>query len=118
VIEMTESRRRQRKLLFNLHVSARRRKMVVPLAPELQAQKGIKRLPVRKGDTVIVVRGESDIRGIEGKVSKVNTRTRSVVVEGVTVKKADGKQTERPVYFGNVMITAMTQDKMRKGGAQ
>ena len=42
------------------------------------------------GDTVKVLRGDEEVRDVEGKVTDVDTKTGKVVIEGVTIAKADG----------------------------
>src|SRR3989304_3527203 len=51
-------------------------------------------LPVRKGDTVRVMRGT--FRGREGKVVSVDRVDGSVVVEGITIEKTEEKKGPRP----------------------
>ncbi len=111
---MTVSARKQRKRLHMLDSTSSRRSMVVPISSELRRQYGVKRAPLRKGDTVTIVKGDKEIRGIEGRVSKVDTRDRKVTIDGITIPKADGKQSARPVSFSNVMITTLAQDPKRK----
>ena len=116
---MTISARKQRKRLYTLDTAAVGRLMVVPISPDLRKQYGVKRAPIRKGDTVTVIKGDKEIKGIEGKVSKVDRRSRQVTVDGITVAKADGKQSARPVSFSNLMITALAQDakrNLKRGG--
>jgi large subunit ribosomal protein L24 len=96
-----------------MHPSAARRHMVVPLSPEAAKQSNLKRIAVRKGDTVMVVKGDKEIRGLEGKVSHVDPVSGKVTIDGITITKADGKQTARPVHYSNLMITNLYQDKMR-----
>ena len=55
------------------------------------------------GDTVKVMRG--DHAGTTGKVEAISLKHGTIVVEGVTVSKADGTEVARPVYPSNVMIT-------------
>ena len=62
--------RKQRKRLASASWSERRNLLTAPLSKELQRQYGIKRLVVRKGDTVLVMRG--DYKGIRGKVLTVS----------------------------------------------
>ncbi len=70
---------------------------------------------VIKGDTVLVVRGDSDIVGTEGKVSKVDTKNGRLTVEGVTTTKADGAQAARSVHASKVVITKLDlTDSWRK----
>ena len=65
-------------------------------------------------DTVIVVRGNEDIRNIEGKVLEVYTKTGRVSIEGITINQADGTATERPIHASNLVITKLnTEDAWR-----
>lgn len=111
---MTISARKQRKRLHTLDSTSTRRKMVVPISPDLRRQHGIKRIALRKGDTVTVVKGDKEIRGSEGKISKVDIVSRKVTIDGITIPKADGKQAARPIAFSNLMVTGLAQDPKRK----
>jgi large subunit ribosomal protein L24 len=114
---MVESKkaRKQRKAFFNAPSHVRRRNISSHLSEDLQKDYGIRSLPVRKGDTVRVMRGDEDIQGIEGKVAEVLTKTGRVTVEGVTIAKADGTQIARPVHASKVMITKLDlSDPKRK----
>ncbi len=62
-------------------------------------------LPVRKGDTVRIMRG--DDRGHEGKVTDVDYKALRIYVDGATVNKADGTEVGRPIHPSNVMITKL-----------
>jgi len=86
-----------------------------PLSPELKEKYGKRSMPVVAGDTVMVTRGNEDVRGIEGKVLEVKTRTGRVSVEGVTAAQADGTEVSAPVHASNVMITKLElSDEWRK----
>jgi len=76
---------KQRKMLFNAPAHIRHKLMAAPLSPELLAQRGIKTLPVRKGDTVRIMRG--DHKGFEGKISRVDLKRYRVFLEGLTREK-------------------------------
>jgi len=62
-------------------------------------------LPVRKGDTVRVMRG--GFRGREGKVVSVDRVDGTVVVEGITIEKVDEKKVARPLHASNLLIIRM-----------
>jgi large subunit ribosomal protein L24 len=62
-------------------------------------------VPVRKGDTVRVMRG--GFRGREGKVLSVDRVAGTVVIEGITIEKVDEKKVERPVHASNLLIVRM-----------
>jgi large subunit ribosomal protein L24 len=108
-----KSPRKQRKLLHNAPAHLRHKLMAAPLSPELFASKGVKTLPVRKGDTVRIMRG--DHRGFEGKISRVDLKNYRIYVEGLTREKVDGTAIFVPVHPSKVMIRNLNlDDKWRK----
>ncbi|MCY0852018.1 MAG: 50S ribosomal protein L24 [Thermoplasma acidophilum] len=66
------------------------RKMEVSLSKDLRKKYGIRSFPVIKGDVVKVISGSK--KGEGGKVAEVDHASGLVVVEGITIAKADGKQ--------------------------
>ena len=105
--------RKQRKVFFNLPLHLRWHLLNAPLSPELRKELGIKRLPVRKGDVVRIMRG--DWKGHEGKVVEVDLKRVAIYVEGVTVKKADGTERYYPIHPSKVMIVKLGEiDKVRR----
>lgn len=62
-------------------------------------------LPVRKGDTVRVMRGGA--RGREGTVVSVDRDRGTVVIEGITIEKVDEKKVARPVHASNLLIVRL-----------
>lgn len=107
--------RKQRKAFYNAPAHARRKMVASHLSEDLRKEFKVRSTQVIKGDTVKVMRGDEDVAGVEGKVTEVNTRTGRVVVEGVTVPKADGTQVARPVHASKVMITRLDlSDNRRK----
>lgn len=105
--------RKQRKARYNAPLHIRQKLMSAPLSPELKARYSKSNMPVREGDTVIVMRG--DHSGTEGKVELVNLKRGIIVVEGVSVTKADGTEVPRPVHPSKVMITKLEiKDDLRE----
>ena len=105
--------RKQRKVFFNLPLHLRWHLLNAPLSPELRKELGIKRLPVRKGDVVRIMRG--DWKGHEGKVVKVDLKRVAIYVEGVTVNKADGTERYYPIHPSKVMIVKLGEiDEVRR----
>jgi len=80
------------------------------LSDDLRKQFGVRTARVCKGDTVTVLRGNEDIRGVEGKVLSVITKSGRVTVEGVTIDQADGTSVARPVHASNLVITKLSLD--------
>ncbi|MEM2943327.1 MAG: 50S ribosomal protein L24 [Methanomassiliicoccales archaeon] len=114
MIKSTKARK-QRKAIYNAHNAKRRRMVSSHLSDSLMKEFKRRSLPVIRGDTVLIVRGDGDIVGTEGKVVEVNTKTGRIVIEGVTISKADGTQAPRPIHASNVVITKLDlSDQWRK----
>jgi len=104
---------KQRKLLYNAPAHLRHKLMAAPLSTELATSKGVKTLPVRKGDTIRIMRG--DHKGFEGKISRVDLKNYRIYVEGLTREKVDGTTIFVPVHPSKVMIRNLNlDDKWRK----
>ncbi len=87
--------------------------MAAPLSPELLAQRGVKTLPIRKGDTVRIMRG--DHKGFDGKISRVDLKHFRVYLEGLTREKVDGSTVFVALHPSKVMIRNLNlDDKLRK----
>ena len=99
--------------LANASEKSKSTAMRAPLSKGLQTQYGIRTIAVRKGDTVLVSRG--DYEGHEGKVAKLAYDRKMITVEGVNTTKLDGKT--KPVFISptKVKVTKIDlSDKMRK----
>jgi large subunit ribosomal protein L24 len=102
----------QRKQLYTMPLHLRHKLLNAPLSRELREKYGVKRLPVRVGDVVIIMRG--DFAGVEGKVVKVDLKRVRIFVEGVQIKKADGTPVYYPIHPSKVMIVKLDlSDKYR-----
>ena len=104
--------RKQRKAYFNAPLHKRHKFVTAPLSKELQRQLGIKRLPVRKGDTVLIVRG--DFKGIKGKVVKVDLNRVRIYVEGATIRTASGETVYYPIHPSKVVIVELDLSDPRR----
>ena len=100
--------RTQRKRVAEAPLHRRRTLAASHLAPEIHEKSKARlprAIPVRKGDSVRVMRGS--FRGREGKVVSVDRTNGSVVVEGITIEKTDEKKVARPIHASNLMITKL-----------
>jgi len=78
-------------------------KMVsAPLSKKLREEKGVRSLPIREGDTVLIVRG--DHKGKNGKVNKTDPQKQRIYIEGLSSKKTDAQEIAIPVHPSNVVI--------------
>ncbi len=82
--------------------------MSAPLSDELRASQGRRSYPVRKGDTVKILRG--DFAGVEGKITDIDTRRQRLFIEGVQREKTAGTSTNVSVNSSKVMITKLNLD--------
>ena len=80
------------------------------LSKELSEKYGRKAVRVCTGDTVVVVRGQENVKGVEGKVIEVFTKTGRVSIDGVTVKQVDGTEVAFPIHASNLVITKLNLD--------
>jgi large subunit ribosomal protein L24 len=104
---------KQRKKLFNAPAHIRHKLMSAPLSHELTASKGAKTLPVRRGDTILIKRGDN--KGFEGKVSRVDLKAYRIYIEGLTREKVDGTNIFLPIHPSKVEIRSLNlDDKWRK----
>ena len=102
-----------RKRWFNAPLHRRRKYLSAPLSPELRAEYGTRSLPVRKGDTVVVLKGDWKMK--EGKVTRVDTKRMRIYIEGLTRERMDGSTIPIPIRPWNVMITKLDlSDPWRK----
>lgn len=111
---MSTQPRKERYALHNAPVHKNRAQIASHLDEPLLLKYNTRTATVRKGDTVRVLRGE--YAGTTGKVLEVNTRTRKVTVDGVTVTKAKATQVARPLDPSNLVITKLdlTDPKRRE----
>ncbi|MDA3819301.1 MAG: 50S ribosomal protein L24 [Candidatus Delongbacteria bacterium] len=84
-----------------------------------------KKLHIKKGDTVMVIAGES--RGYQGKVLQVLPRKNKAIVEGANIvsrhSKPDAKNTEggiikkeAPIHLSNLMVIDPKEGKPTRVG--
>merc|ERR1712007_14310 len=111
-LDVSSDRRKARKAYFTAPSSERRSLLSAPLSKELRAQYGIKALPIRKEDEVLVVRGSE--KGKEGKISSVYRLKFAVQVDKITKEKSNGASIPINVHPSKVVITKLHLDKDRK----
>ncbi len=103
---------KQRSRVYNAPMHLRHRYVTAMLSNELIGKLGVKRVYVRTGDVVRILRG--DWRGHEGKVVKVDYEGVALHVEGVTIKKADGTPVYYPIHPSKVMIIKLDLSDKRR----
>mmetsp|Transcript_41096 Transcript_41096/g.57794 ORF Transcript_41096/g.57794 Transcript_41096/m.57794 type:complete len:138 (-) Transcript_41096:38-451(-) len=109
---VSSSRRKSRKAHFSAHSEARRKLMSANLSKELQARHGVRSMPIRKDDEVVITRGVYKTR--EGKVTAVYRKKWVVHVERITREKANGATVNVGIPASSLCITKLKMDKDRK----
>ena len=117
VTKMVSSKqpRKQRRARFKAPLHLRHKFISAPLSRELRERYNRRSFPVRKGDTVRVLRG--DDKGAEGKVRSVDLKRERITIEGVVIARADMSEVPRPVHPSNVMITKLDLKDERRAAA-
>jgi large subunit ribosomal protein L24 len=93
--------RKQRHMLYNAPLHKKHRMMSAHLAENLLLKYDRRSLPVVKGDTVKIMRG--NFRGHEDKISKVNLIDQTVEIEGVTLTTAKGTKIAKPIHASTLL---------------
>lgn len=106
--------RKQRKYLLFAPIHIRRKLMRAKVSEELSKKYNIKRITVRKGDKVKVMRGK--FRGVIGTVEKVDLKNYRIYIDNVFLTKKDGSKVKYPIHPSKVMIVDLNlSDKRRVG---
>jgi large subunit ribosomal protein L24 len=109
--------RKQRYRLYNAPLHKKRKWIAAHLAENLLLKYDRRSLPVVKGDTVKVMRG--NFRGHEDKIAKVNVRDQTVEIEGVIITNAKGEKIAKPIHACTLLITKLNvTDKWRRQGLE
>jgi ribosomal protein uL24 len=110
-VEVTSSRRKQRLAHFSAPSHLRQRIMSATLSKDLRKKWGIRSLPVRKDDEVVVLRGAR--KGSKGKVIQVYRKKWVIHIDKLTKNKANGAPYQLPIHPSNVAITKVKEAKDR-----
>lgn len=112
--------RKQRKARFNAPSHKRRKMMSSHLSDELIKTYNVRAVPIRKGDLVRVIRGNSAILNKECLVTDIFSRDLKIGLEGINVKKSDGTEVARLIDPSNLLIIKLDltdplrRDKLEK----
>ena len=106
---------KQRKARANAPLHKKRRMVAAHLSSSLMSEYNVRSLTVKRGDTVKVVRGPEGVKGVESKVASVDLNECKIIIENITIAKADGTQKPRAIDPSNVLITKLDlSDPWRK----
>ena len=98
--------RKSRKAHFNASSVERRVLMSAPLSKSLREKYHVRSMPVRKGDTVKIVRGSENVKGKEAQIDSVYRKKFMITFKDVTRSSAKAQNgVAIPIHPSNVVIT-------------
>ena len=107
--------KKQRKARAEAPLHKKKRMVAAHLDSALMSEYNVRSLPVKKGDTVKIIRGAQDFKTSEAKVASVDLKSCKIIVENITIPKADGTQKPKPVDPSDVLLTKLDlSDPWRK----
>lgn len=105
--------RKQRKYRYKAPLHIKRKFLTVNLTKDLREKHGTRNTPVRKGDTVRILRGK--YKDKEGKIDYVFPKKGIVYIEGFEKPKGEGSKVREPFQPSNLQIVNLNlSDKIRK----
>jgi len=104
--------RKQRKYVAKAPLHIKRKFLAVNLSKELRKKYARRNIPVRKGDSVKIMRGK--FKNKHGKILNVFTKKTRVTVEGIQVKKQDGSKADIKLHPSNLQITELNLDDKKR----
>ncbi len=100
--------RKQRKYLAKAPLHIRKKLVSVNLSKDLRKKYGKRNIPLRKGDSVRIMRGK--FKKQKGKVLEVDLKKIKIIVEGIQVKKQDGSKVNFKLRPSNLQIIELNLD--------
>jgi large subunit ribosomal protein L26e len=94
---VSSQRRKSRKAHFSAPSNIRRKIMSSHLSKDLRTKYEVRAVPVRKGDTVKIMRGT--LKGREGKVQAVYRKRWALHIEKIVREKTNGKSQNFLIIF-------------------
>jgi len=104
----TKSPSKQRKRLYTAPYHSRSHVFSAHLSSELRGSHNSRTMPVKKGDTIRVLRG--DYKGFEGKILRVNRKGYRIIVDGINREKADGTSIPVAIHPSKVEVIRLDLD--------
>lgn len=116
--EVSSSRRKCRKAHFSAPSHIKRKLMSAPLSKDLKKKYGVRSMPVRKDDELLIRTGYYSInagtfKGNKGKVTSVYRKRWCVYIEKLSKSKANGAPYNIPIKPCNCSIVKLKLDKNR-----
>ena len=100
------------KMIYQATFQTKSKQLGSALSKDLHKKYGKRSVRVVEGDSIKILRGE--FKGVDGKVSQVDTSKNSVAIEGVKKEKTKGDKFDVYIHTSNLVVTSLnTEDKWR-----
>jgi large subunit ribosomal protein L24 len=86
--------------------------MSAHLSKSLRDKYGIRSMPLRKGDSVEVMRGK--FKKKSGRITKMDTKKRRVYIDGIMIKRTDGTERQAPLHPSKLEIKNLVLDDKKR----
>jgi len=104
--------RKQRKYIHNAPLHIKGKLMSAHLSKDLIKKYNRRNIRLRKGDKVIVLRGQ--FKKKTGIIERVDLKKTKVYIPGVEIIKKDGTKVFYPVHPSNLVITEINLDDKKR----
>jgi large subunit ribosomal protein L24 len=103
---------KQRKYRYNAPLHIKQKIVSANLSEQLRQQYNIRSLPLRKGDVVMIMRGEHKKK--KGKIEKIDLKRLRIYIENINQIKQDGRKIPLPLDHSNVQIIELNVDDKKR----
>ena len=104
--------RKQRKYNYNAPLHIKGKFMAAHLSKDLMKKYNRRSIRLRKGDKVIVLRGQ--FKKKKGNVERVDLKKSKVYISGVEMIKKDGTKVFYPIHPSNLVVTELNLDDKKR----
>ena len=104
--------KKQRKFHYDKPLHMKQQGLASHLDKKLAKQLEKRSIPIRKGDTMKVMRG--GMKGKSGKITGVNYRKGIVFIENVMRKKANGEEVQVPLKASNLLVVDLDKSDAKR----
>ncbi len=104
--------RKQRKYLANTPLHLKKKTIKVNLSQELRKKHSKRNIPVKKGDTVKVMKGK--YKGNKGKILEIKLKEPKIIIEGIQTTKIDGSKASVKLQPSNLQIIEMNEEDKKR----
>ncbi len=108
----SQPRKVRKRMVYDVPLHKRSKWLVAPLSKELRGKLGVKRVRVRKGDKVLILRGS--FKGHEGRVIGVDVKRGRIFVEGAVLRRSDGTEVPYPIHPSKVQVVELDLSDPRR----